>query len=198
MTNDEARFPRTTLRRGYDVNEVDAFCRRLEEELQQRRAGRQLSTGLTSADVHNIQFSSERGGYQEGAVDDYLEKVRIELDQLARSANASAAEQSGPDSEGTRADRPSNAAADRELWQLLALSRRPSGERFGRTARLAIGYRPEEVDQFVDRVASTVRSALTSREVRNVEFANTRGGYDEEEVDLWLDRIEEHTHRQGR
>lgn len=58
------------------------------------------------------------------------------------------------------------------------------------------GYARHEVDEFVRRIARTLRSAddLTAAEVHHVDFARPligKRGYDEREVDEFLDRAED-------
>lgn len=58
------------------------------------------------------------------------------------------------------------------------------------------GYAKHEVDEFVHRIAMTLRNAddLTAAEVHHVDFARPligKRGYDEREVDDFLDRAEE-------
>ncbi|WP_017794395.1 DivIVA domain-containing protein [Leucobacter salsicius] len=59
------------------------------------------------------------------------------------------------------------------------------------------GYRPDQVDEFLDRARSAYEGApdpdsiLTSRDVRGASFAVKRGGYAARYVDAALDRLEE-------
>jgi DivIVA domain-containing protein len=75
-----ARFPRTgPLRRGYDPGEVDAFLARVGAVLDGSASpGERLSV----EDVRCVVFRGRRGGYDEDAVDDYLDTV---VDLLLRS-----------------------------------------------------------------------------------------------------------------
>jgi DivIVA domain-containing protein len=68
------------------------------------------------------------------------------------------------------------------------------GERFRRSA-LKRGYKTDEVDDFLDRVADTLLGrarggAVTAEDVREVVFRVRFGGYDEWQVDKHLDRLE--------
>lgn len=68
------------------------------------------------------------------------------------------------------------------------------GERFRRRA-LRRGYKVDEVDEFLDRVDSTLMGdpdgpPISAEEVHNVVFRVRFGGYDEWEVDKNLDRVE--------
>lgn len=58
------------------------------------------------------------------------------------------------------------------------------------------GYAKHEVDEFVNRIARTLRNAddLTAAEVHHIDFSRPligKRGYDEREVDELLDRAEE-------
>lgn len=68
-------------------------------------------------------------------------------------------------------------------------------QRFSVT-RLRPGYRPEQVDAFLEAICDTFlgvrQPPLTASEVRDKQFATTRlrPGYDEEDVDAFLDQAE--------
>ncbi|WP_347177365.1 DivIVA domain-containing protein [Glycomyces sp. L485] len=67
------------------------------------------------------------------------------------------------------------------------------GDRFRRRA-LSRGYKVDEVDAFLDRVEATlagepVGSPVTADEVDDVVFRVRFGGYDEWQVDVYLDRV---------
>lgn len=74
---------------------------------------------------------------------------------------------------------------------LLELMREPAGRRFPRRGRLVRGYRVEDVDRFVDTVAASIRT-IGPADVRNARFAEARGGYAQDAVDDWMDRVENH------
>lgn len=61
-------------KRGYDVGDVEAFRRRLEEQLRNPRA----VGGLTAAEVDSVAFSKPaigKGGYDQHEVDAFLERA---------------------------------------------------------------------------------------------------------------------------
>jgi DivIVA domain-containing protein len=71
------RFPRAgTLRRGYDVDDVDDF-------VDHALAALQGTETITVEQVRAAAFRPRRGGYQEDAVDDMLDRV-VELLLLLR------------------------------------------------------------------------------------------------------------------
>ncbi|HIV58506.1 MAG TPA: DivIVA domain-containing protein, partial [Candidatus Stackebrandtia faecavium] len=67
------------------------------------------------------------------------------------------------------------------------------GDRFRRRA-LSRGYKVDEVDAFLDRVEATLSgepmgTPVPSQEVDDVVFRVRFGGYDEWQVDVYLDRV---------
>ena len=72
------RFKRAGLfLKGYHPKQVDSFCERID---------RRLSSGgsLAVTDVRRVLFKAKRGGYAEGQVDAYLDKV-VETLQVERN-----------------------------------------------------------------------------------------------------------------
>lgn len=80
------RFPRAgSLRRGYDIDDVDDFVDRVVAALE--------GTGrLTVDQVRAAAFRPRRGGYQEDAVDDMLDRV-VELLLVLRRQERDAPQQ---------------------------------------------------------------------------------------------------------
>jgi DivIVA domain-containing protein len=80
------RFPRTGwLRRGYRLDDVDEFLDQV--------AGALAADGtvtVTVEDVRRVAFRPKRGGYEEGAVDDTLDRVVEALILQRRTAGQSA------------------------------------------------------------------------------------------------------------
>jgi DivIVA domain-containing protein len=71
------RFRRRALRRGYKVDEVDAFLDRVEATLNGERG-----TPVTAAEVHDVVFRVRFGGYDEWQVDLHLDRVERQLGEL--------------------------------------------------------------------------------------------------------------------
>ena len=78
MTSQGQRFRRRALRRGYKVDEVDAFLDRVEETL----AGDPVGTPVTAQEVHDVVFRVRFGGYDEWQVDLHLDRVERQLAEL--------------------------------------------------------------------------------------------------------------------
>ncbi len=77
MASNGQRFRRRALRRGYKVDEVDAFLDRVEATLNGERG-----TPVTAAEVHDVVFRVRFGGYDEWQVDLHLDRVERQLGEL--------------------------------------------------------------------------------------------------------------------
>jgi DivIVA domain-containing protein len=69
------RFRRRALRRGYKVDEVDAFLDRVEATL----AGEAVGPPVGAQEVHDVVFRVRFGGYDEWQVDLHLDRVERQL-----------------------------------------------------------------------------------------------------------------------
>jgi DivIVA domain-containing protein len=88
VTSQGQRFRRRALRRGYKVDEVDAFLDRVEATL----AGEQAGPPVGAQEVHDVVFRVRFGGYDEWQVDLHLDRVErqlAELEDRGRGAPAS-------------------------------------------------------------------------------------------------------------
>jgi DivIVA domain-containing protein len=166
-----------------DKAEVDAFVDRVEATLRGEDT-------LTAQEVLSARFNPPGPGkpaYQEASVTAFLVMVATSIKHLA-SRKQLVPKQRMPIARAFR--RPSRSDAPQltaEAIGSLVLSNSIPGER---------GYDEDEVDDFLDRVAATLRGTdtLTSAEVHTVTFhqvPDSDGGYDQEEVDSLLDLIEE-------
>jgi DivIVA domain-containing protein len=75
VTSQGQRFRRRALRRGYKVDEVDAFLDRVEATL----AGEQAGAPVGAQEVHDVVFRVRFGGYDEWQVDLHLDRVERQL-----------------------------------------------------------------------------------------------------------------------
>jgi DivIVA domain-containing protein len=78
VTSQGQRFRRRALRRGYKVDEVDAFLDRVEATL----AGQQVGPPVGAQEVHDVVFRVRFGGYDEWQVDLHLDRVERQLAEL--------------------------------------------------------------------------------------------------------------------
>jgi DivIVA domain-containing protein len=78
VTSQGQRFRRRALRRGYKVDEVDAFLDRVEATL----SGEQAGPPVGAQEVHDVVFRVRFGGYDEWQVDLHLDRVERQLAEL--------------------------------------------------------------------------------------------------------------------
>jgi DivIVA domain-containing protein len=78
VTSQGQRFRRRALRRGYKVDEVDAFLDRVEATL----AGDPIGAPVTAQEVHDVVFRVRFGGYDEWQVDLHLDRVERQLGDM--------------------------------------------------------------------------------------------------------------------
>ena len=172
-------FPRTRhSKRGYDVEEVEAF---LADARRAYSAAPGAVTLITSESIRLSAFSMRRGGYSPVHVDAALE--RLEEAFAGRERERVFAETGGDTEWYTQARDSAQVILDR-----LA---RPSGSKFTRVGPLTRAYSPRAVDAFSERLIDYFQHGepLLVDEVRTVAFPAKRRGYNEAQVDLVLDRV---------
>ncbi|WBB83422.1 DivIVA domain-containing protein [Micromonospora sp. WMMC264] len=86
MASQGQRFRRKALRRGYKVDEVDAFLDRVEATL----AGQPVGAPVASQEVHDVVFRVRFNGYDEWQVDLHLDRVERQLAELEERGGAPA------------------------------------------------------------------------------------------------------------
>ncbi|MFE6385388.1 DivIVA domain-containing protein [Nocardiopsis dassonvillei] len=163
----EKKFHTVRLRPGYNEEDVDALLDRIEATLVALEGGPSTGPLITADEVRNSRFRTTRlsPGYREDEVDDFLDVV---VADLAGRGLGRAQDQSLP--------RPGAAGA----------SARPRHQRPGPDAGPEAPWRQEGPPR------PPRRSGMTPRDVREKQFATTRltTGYNEQEVDDFLDRAE--------
>jgi len=98
VTSQGQRFRRRALRRGYKVDEVDAFLDRVEATL----AGESMGAPVAAQEVHDVVFRVRFGGYDEWQVDLHLDRVERQLGDVEERSGGF---QRNPDRSGLRDDR---------------------------------------------------------------------------------------------
>lgn len=176
-TQQETPFPLTRgLEKGYQPKQVDEFLERARAAYEGGE-----TPPLTAQDVRSLSFKLQRRGYSARHVDAALDRLEDVFFERARRAKV---REHGED------------AWWRETRSLLSEVRgrigRPRGKRFRRRGWLARGYRPSQVDAFLDRIGEMFANrevTITSSEVREVVFHPQWRGYDEGQVDALLDAL---------
>jgi DivIVA domain-containing protein len=172
------KFQITKFRRGYDQDNVDDF---LDEVVTTLRGD--AARPVTADDVRGTHFAPTRfrEGYDPAEVDEFMDLVLETLTGAAPRPQPSGA----PWPEATSPSR----ASGPPLSDADVLNSKFQATKF------RDGYDADEVDDFLDRVVTTLRGdtarPLTADDVRSVQFARTkfREGYDIDEVDALLDRV---------
>ena len=164
------------LRRGYRVEDVDAFFRHVAAAVPVGR--------VASGQVRAVGFGAQFRGYDVADTDALLAEIEDGLARRERARSLAQTDQR-PFSERRAA---LGAAVAGRLEE-------PAGERFPRAHGLRRGYRPADVDALCDLLAEHFRGTakLTAAEVRSALFRPRRGrrGYREAPVDAFLDRVVE-------
>jgi DivIVA domain-containing protein len=164
------------LRRGYRVEDVDAFFAHVATAVP---AGR-----VASGQVRAVGFGAQFRGYDVDETDALLAGIEDGLARRERQRSLSQADQ--------RPFTERRAALGAAVVGRLEES---PGERFPRAHGLRRGYRPADVDALCDLLTAHFRGTtkLTADEVRSALFRPRRGrrGYREAPVDAFLDRVVE-------
>lgn len=172
-------FPRTRgSKRGYSVDEVEDF---LEEARKAYTAPAGAPVAISADSIRSTAFGLQKGGYVPGAVDAALE--RLEDAFAARERELALSLPGGESQWYGKARATAQVIVDR-------LDRDP-GHRFRRVGMLSKGYAVRDVDDFTDRIADYFQSGarVTVDDVRSSVFRTTGGGYDETQVDAFLDTV---------
>ncbi len=170
-------FPKAIWpKKGYTQNEVDSFFERARAAYEGGMPAEQFS----SPEVRAVRFSMVRGGYATEVVDGALDRLEAAFVKRDRADHVAVnGQQAWLDRVASRAT---------TLYPRLL---RPAGERFDHPAS-GKGYDAEQVDQFLDRIASFFDDGevLTADQIRGVTFKHARGtkAYEEGVVDAYLNR----------
>ncbi len=167
-------FPHAKPRKlGYAPAEVDAFIAEARTAFNNNEDGVRLQ-------IREREFALVKGGYSVTAVDVAMDRLE---DSFSARALAKLVSERGQETLSERAN---------ELRVLLVgRLERPRSKRFKSTGPILRGYSRKEVDTFLARVSSHIdtRTALSLDDVRKVIFTPKRGGYAENQVDAFIDRV---------
>ena len=168
-------FPLAQHRRlGYEPVQVDQLIATARAQFADERR-----TLITAAELRRAEFDLVRGGYQIAAVDSAIDRLDDALSQIEISA---VLRHHGREIvENVLAE-----AAD----LLFSRISRPRGKRFDSMGWLLRGYSRNQVDALVEIVELhlTSGSKLNLEQVRRVVFKARRGGYNEAQVDAFVDK----------
>ncbi|HEX7201341.1 MULTISPECIES: DivIVA domain-containing protein [unclassified Arthrobacter] len=167
---------------GYNAKQVDQFLQRARVSLETPESAAQP---INSADVRAVSFDPVKGGYSASVVDAALDRLE---DAFARRERDELIAAHGEE------------AWLREIGNLSGILRgrlhRPDGERFRRPAKKKVrSYNTTDVDRLCHELVAYLEQdkPLSVDSVRRAVFrpATGRDGYEEAQVDAFLDRVVE-------
>ena len=171
-------FPRVRKSKaGYSVDEVEDF---LEEARRAYSADRSAPSVVSAESIRHTAFDMEKGGYSVVHVDAALERLE---DAFAAREKDRAVAEVGDQAWFGRARTTAQEALDR--------LDRPWGHKFKRVSAFTQGYNPRDVDDFGEKLTAYFQDGrpMSVDEVRTVAFRVRRGGYNEAQVDAFLDAV---------
>ncbi len=167
---------------GYNAKQVDQFLQRARVSLENPEAA---AEPISSADVRAVSFDPVKGGYSAAVVDAALDRLE---DAFARRERDELIAASGEE------------AWLREIGNLSGILRgrlhRPDGDRFRRPAKKKVrSYNTADVDRLCRELIAYLEQdkPLSVDSVRRAAFRPAVGpdGYEEAQVDAFLDRVVE-------
>jgi DivIVA domain-containing protein len=160
---------------GYSVEQVDAFI-----EMARQQYEKPEGYLLASERVRETEFDLVRGGYNVIEVDSALDRIEDALaDRELKRKRESRGEHALVD----------QMQRTKEIVKTRA--ERPKKKRFERVSWPARGYNRKQVDVLCNLVLEHLVNSepLTMSEVRRIVFSAQRGGYAENQVDAFIDRV---------
>jgi DivIVA domain-containing protein len=167
---------------GYNAKQVDQFLQRAKVALETPKAA---SHTVSSSDVRSVSFDPVKGGYSAAVVDAALDRLE---DAFARRERDELIAARGED------------AWLREIGDLSGVlggrRHRPDGERFRRpTRKKTRSYNVSDVDKLCHSLIGYLEEdqPLSVDSIRRAVFRPAAGqdGYEETQVDAFLDRVVE-------
>ena len=160
---------------GYDPAQVEAFVSMAREQYDHPEGYM-----LAAEQIRETEFDMVKGGYEVDKVDAALDRIE---DALADREIARKREQRG------------NYAIEDQLERVTELVRgridRPKGKRFSRAKWPSRAYNRKQVDKLCNLIIEHLvnHEELLMAEVRRTVFTAQRGGYAENQVDAFIDRV---------
>jgi DivIVA domain-containing protein len=167
---------------GYNAKQVDQFLQRARVSLETPESA---SHPINSSDVRGVSFDPVKGGYSAAVVDAALDRLE---DAFARRERDELIAERGEEAWLREIGNPSGILRGR--------LHRPDGERFRRPAKKkARSYNTADVDRLCRELVAYLEQdkPLSVDNVRRAVFrpAVGRDGYEESQVDAFLDRVVE-------
>lgn len=160
---------------GYSIEQVDAFI-----EMARQQYENPEGYLLASERVRETEFDLARGAYDVVEVDSALDRIEDALAdrELKRKRE-------------TRGVQALIDQLERTAEIVRARAERPKSKRFERVSWPARGYNRKQVDVMCNLVLEHLVNSepLVMSEVRRIVFSAQRGGYAENQVDAFIDRV---------
>lgn len=159
---------------GYEAVQVDQLIARARAQFADER-----KSLITATELRKTEFDLVRGGYSIAEVDNAIDRLD---DALAAIEIAAVLRHHGRE----MIENVKTQAAE----LLFSRIERPSGKRFNTTGWLLRGYSKRQVDLLVELVDKhfTTGADLNIDKVRRVIFKPKRRGYNEAQVDAFIDK----------
>jgi len=159
---------------GYDTIQVDQLIARARAQFADER-----KTLITASELRKTEFDLVRGGYQISPVDAAIDRLD---DALAAIEIAAVLRHHGREI----IDKVKGEATE----MLFSRIERPARKRFSSTGWLLRGYSRKQVDVLVELIDLHLTSGtrLNLDQVRRVVFKAKRAGYNEAQVDAFIDK----------
>lgn len=168
------------LGKGYDCEQVERFLKKARLAYE----GKGGPANFGAAQVRAQGFNVVRGGYKFAEVDAAMDRLEAAFVSRARA-----------DHVAVNGEKAWMALVAEQATTLYPRLLRPAGKRFSHPQGRERGYRVSEVDDLLQRLVEYFdeNKPLTSREIRDAVFAESRGtqAYEEGPVDAYLARAVE-------
>ena len=171
MASQGQRFRRQALRRGYKVDEVDAFLDRVEATLD----GEPVGAPVAAQEVHDVVFRVRFGGYDEWQVDLHLDRVERQLAELEERGGAGRPAAADDRLRSAGPDGPADARRPRRAWRPQP-DAAPADAGAGRPARRSLRPVRRADRRLRRRVRRPARVATTRRAAGSVRRARWAAG----------------------
>lgn len=168
-------------KRGYDRRQVENYLEDVKKVFYDSSANPDIK--ITSKQLREKSFVLKNKGYDPRFVDAALDRLEDLFFERERNQII--------DTEGKESW---DNSVNMLFVELLGRLKRPRAARFKTRSFLAHGYKVSQVDAALDQIMTVINRAelINVNQIRQVRFHPQRGGYDEAQVDAFLDGVVEY------
>lgn len=163
--------------KGYDKEQVDSYLQTVKAIFYNEPA---TTSSITAKDLRTKSFNLRNKGYDPRYVDAALDRLEDvfyarEREEFLKKNGYTVFKQKN----------------DKLLQELYGRMEREKKQRFKTRSFLAHGYRISQVDAALDQIAQVISKPgiVKPNQIRHLRFHSQRGGYDEAQVDAFLDAV---------